>query len=53
MNLVDRTLIAALVIGAAGNAFAATSLSWDTDYGSRYNVDVATGPSAPDKGYAG
>ena len=43
-----------LVLLPAGSAvFAATILWWDTNYLSRFNVDVATGANAPDKGYNG
>ena len=34
-------------------AYASTTLWWDTAYGQRYEIDVATGANAPDKGYTG
>ena len=41
------------VLAATGTVHAATPLWWDTDYARRFNVAVTTGPSAPDRGYAG
>jgi len=46
-------LLLVAVISVPGPAAAATSLWWDTAWDGRYNVDVATGPVSPDKGYAG
>lgn len=41
------------VMASAGTVQAATPLWWDTDFARRFNVAVTTGPSAPDRGYAG
>lgn len=46
------TLLAACLL-ASGSIFAATTLWWDTNYASRFNIDVAVGANTPDKGYAG
>lgn len=44
-------LLAALT--AADPAVAATTLWWDTGYLLRFEIDVAAGPNAPDRGYNG
>lgn len=47
------TINLAVTFSPADYASAATTLWWDTAYANRFEIDVATGPNVPDKGYIG
>ena len=57
-DVISRKLRALVLLFAVlglteGRIYAATPLWWDTAYTLRYNIAVATGAVAPDKGYVG